>query len=86
MNDNLTYNITEYVYVEVDNLSSESSLTILIILIMLFIFGITLNVISILAILRSKKLDITTILILNLAFADIFYLTGIPFFFDECFS
>lgn len=80
MNNNFTYNITEYVYVEVDNLSSESSLTVLIILIMLFIFGITLNVISILAILRSKKLDITTILILNLEFADIVYLTGIPFF------
>ncbi len=81
MNDNFTYdNITEYVYVEVDNLSSESSLAILIILIVLFIFGITLNVISILAILRSRKLDITTILILNLEFADIVYLTGIPFF------
>jgi len=74
-------NNTEYEYIEVDSISNETSLTFLIILGILFILGILLNAVSILAILSySKKLEITTILILNLAFADIVYLAGIPFF------
>lgn len=80
INNNETLNKTEYEYIEVDSISNETSLTILIILGILFIIGILLNAISILAILSSKKLEIITILILNLAFADIVYLTGIPFF------
>ena len=81
-NENETSNFSEYSYmdIEIENISKVSSIIILLILAILFIFGIILNVISIIAILRTKKLEIISILILNLAFADIVYLTGIPFF------
>ena len=77
-----TLNISDYPYmdIEIENISKVSSITTLLILAILFIFGIILNLISIIAILRTKKLEIISILILNLAFADIVYLTGIPFF------
>jgi uncharacterized membrane protein (Fun14 family) len=81
-NENETSNFSEYSYmdIEIENISKVSSIIILLILAILFIFGIILNLISIIAILRTKKLEIISILILNLAFADIVYLTGIPFF------
>ena len=56
INYNETLNKTEYEYIEVDSISNETSLTILIILGIIFLLGILLNAISILAILSSKKL------------------------------
>jgi uncharacterized membrane protein (Fun14 family) len=81
-NENETSNISDFPYMDIEivTLSKVSSIIILLILAILFIFGIILNLISIIAILRTKKLEIISILILNLAFADIVYLTGIPFF------
>jgi len=76
-------NYTDYseeMDIEIENLSRESSVAVLIILALLFIFGIILNAISIIAILNAKKLETISILILNLAFADCVYLLGIPFF------
>jgi hypothetical protein len=79
-NQNETFNDTDYFYIDIHDLSKESSIAILIILAILFIFGIILNIISIIAILKNNKLEIISILILNLTFADIIYLTGIPLF------
>jgi hypothetical protein len=75
-------NITEYSYdyIEVESHSIQSKTIFLVILTILLIFGIILNAVSILAIINSKKYENISILILNLAFADIVYLIGIPFF------
>ena len=51
-----------------------------IILLIIFIFGILFNIISIIVILRYKKLQPINLLILNLALADIVYTSGIPMF------
>jgi len=79
-NLNETFNDTDYFYIDIHDLSKETSIAILIILAILFIFGIILNIISIIAILKNNKLEIISILILNLTLADIIYLTGIPLF------
>ena len=80
--NNKTLNYTDYSEIEYSEIiANETSLAILITLVLLFIIGMFSNAISILAILSSnKKLEIIKILILNLEFADIVYLTGIPFF------
>ena len=80
--NNKTLNYTVYTEIEyIEIIANETSLAILITLVLLFIIGMFSNAISILAILSSnKKLEIIKILILNLEFADIVYLTGIPFF------
>ncbi len=79
-NQNNILNDTDYFYIDIHDLSKETSIAILIILAIIFIFGIILNIISIIAILKNNKLEIISILILNLTLADIIYLTGIPLF------
>lgn len=80
--NNDTQNNLEYAFmeIEIETLSKELSITILISLALLFVIGLFLNAISLIAILNNKKLEIISILILNLTVADIVYLTGIPFF------
>ena len=80
--NNDTQNNLEYAFmeIEIETLSKELSITILISLSLLFVIGLFLNAISLIAILNNKKLEIISIFILNLTVADIVYLTGIPFF------
>ena len=49
-------------------------------LILIFLVGILLNLVSIIFILKVKKLRAINLLILNLALADLVYISGIPFY------
>ena len=55
-------------------------------LILIFIVGILLNLVSIIFILKVKKLRAINLLILNLALADLVYISGIPFYVVHEFS
>lgn len=57
-----------------------------IVLVIIFILGITLNMLSIIIILRSTKPQPVYLLILNLALADIVYTAGIPLFVTNIFT
>ncbi len=66
-------------YNETSMLSYENNVTI--VLFIIFGLGMLLNSVSVLVIIKSKKLEPITILILNLVLADMVYISGISFFF-----
>jgi len=53
---------------------------------LIFVFGLPFNFLSIIAILKSKKLEPINILIFNLTLADIVYISGIPMYIDNVFK
>jgi hypothetical protein len=69
-----------------ETLNYSEKIPAITILALLFVFGISLNAISVKVILHSKKIEIISILILNLACADIIYLASIPFFTMNAFA
>ena len=80
--ENLTSNLSELYSTDV--LESNKKLTVMayantviFVLGIIFVVGIFLNLTSIIAIIRTKKLEPITLLILNLALADIVYIAGI---------
>ena len=58
------------------NSADHYSFTLSIILLLMFIFGIIFNIISIIHLLKCKKLQAINILIINLAVADLLYIMG----------
>ena len=56
------------------------------VLALIVIFGLVFNFISIIAILKFKKLEPINILIFNLTLADIVYISGIPMYIDNVFK
>jgi hypothetical protein len=85
-NETLNYTEYSYMHIEIDNFREKSQIPAITILTLLFIFGISLNAISVKVIFHSKKIEIISILILNLACADIIYLASIPFFTMNAFA
>ena len=79
--DDLVYrlflNITNLTEGEISKQNLSHVKHISVFLATVFILGISLNVISITVILRTKKMDPISILILNLAIADIIYTLGL---------
>jgi hypothetical protein len=58
------------------NLRTPYLYTVSMILLLIFIFGVIFNIISIIHLIKFKKLQPINILIINLAIADLFYIMG----------
>ena len=79
LNETLNYTEYSFMYIEIDNFREKSQIPAITILTLLFIFGISLNAISVKVILHSKKIEIISILILNLIYLTLIWLVGILF-------